>query len=59
LKVLADPAVADKAGMGFLKPIQAFFMSGVSGSSRSWWRRFSSRPSVVGFLGVIYPNDSA
>jgi len=53
LKVLADPAVADKAGMGFLKPIQAFFMSGGVGFVALMVATFLVSAVVVGFLGVI------
>lgn len=53
LKVLSDPAVAEKAGMGFLAPAQAFFNSGSVGFVALLAATFAVSAVVVGILGVL------
>ncbi|MGB4593637.1 MAG: branched-chain amino acid ABC transporter permease [Coriobacteriia bacterium] len=53
LKVLADPAVAEKAGLSFLAPVQGFFNSGGVGFVALLIMTFLISAIVVGLLGVI------
>ncbi|MHB1323231.1 MAG: branched-chain amino acid ABC transporter permease [Coriobacteriia bacterium] len=53
LKVLSDPAVAEKAGMGFLEPAQSFFNSGTVGFVALLIATFGISAIVVGMMGVL------
>lgn len=53
LKVLADPAVAEKAGLSFLTPLQNFFNSGGVGFVALLAMTFLISAIVVGLLGMI------
>jgi branched-chain amino acid transport system permease protein len=53
LKLLGDPAVAKTAGMGFLAPIQSFFLSGTVGYICLIAATFLISGIVVGFMGVF------
>jgi len=53
LKILGDPAVAERPGMGFLVPIQAFFASEPFGFALLIVATFAVSAIVVGFMGVI------
>ena len=53
LKLLADPAMAEKAGLGFLEPLQTFFMSDGLGFVALMIMTFGISAIVVGILGMI------
>jgi branched-chain amino acid transport system permease protein len=53
LKVLSDPAIAQNSGMGFLKPVQSFFLSGTIGFVALLAATFAVSAIVVGLMGVI------
>ena len=53
LKVLSDPAIAQNPGMGFLKPVQSFFLSGTIGFVALLAATFALSALVVGLMGVI------
>lgn len=53
LTLLADPAVAEKAGMGFLKPLQTFFMSKGIGFVALMIVTFLVSAVIIGILGMI------
>jgi branched-chain amino acid transport system permease protein len=53
LKLLGDPAVAQGAGMGFLKPLQSFFLHGTLGFVALIVTTFIIAAIVVGLLGML------
>jgi branched-chain amino acid transport system permease protein len=53
LKLLSDPAVAKATGLGFLVPIQSFFMSGTFGFVMLLAVTFAVAAIVVGILGMF------
>ncbi len=53
LKVLSDPGIASRAGLGFLEPVQAFFNSGTVGFIALLAATFVVAGIVVGIAGMI------
>ncbi len=53
LKLLSDPAVAEATGLGFLEPIQTFFLSGTFGFVMLIAVTFAVSAVVVGILGMF------
>ncbi len=53
LKVLSDPAIAAKDGLGFLEPVQGYFRSGDVGFVAMLLVTFLVSAVLVGILGVV------
>lgn len=53
LKLLSDPATVKTTGLGFLEPVQAFFMSGTVGFIALLVATFGISAIAVGILGMV------